>query len=75
MPNHVDIFLLRREMPPSEKTALQSVIEVDAERLRLEREAEILGSRDDPGEGEISTCRKYCPDLTIDLAPEKLPLV
>ncbi|XP_071102777.1 ATP-binding cassette sub-family F member 2-like [Haliotis cracherodii] len=48
VPQHVDIFLLRREMAPSEKTALESVIEVDEERLRLEKEAEILGARDDP---------------------------
>ena len=49
IPDHVDIFLLRREMSPSEKTAIQAVIDVDAERIKLEKEAEILGARDDPG--------------------------
>ncbi|PVD30264.1 hypothetical protein C0Q70_09527 [Pomacea canaliculata] len=47
IPDHIDIFLLRREMPPSDKTALEAVIEVDKERLRLEKEAEDLGHKDD----------------------------
>jgi ATP-binding cassette subfamily F protein 2 len=42
IPEHIDIFHLKREMPPSDKTALQCVIEVDAERMSLEREAERL---------------------------------
>ncbi|XP_033761748.1 ATP-binding cassette sub-family F member 2-like [Pecten maximus] len=46
VPDHVDIFHLSREMPPSEKTALQCVIEVDKERLALEHEAETLASVD-----------------------------
>ncbi|KAL8616591.1 ATP-binding cassette sub- F member 2 [Nucella lapillus] len=47
IPDHIDTFLLRREMAPSEKTALESVVEVDDERLRLEKEAEDLGHRGD----------------------------
>ncbi|KAK3588077.1 hypothetical protein CHS0354_012130 [Potamilus streckersoni] len=47
IPEHVDIFLLRKEMPPSDKTALQVVIEVDEERIRLEKEAELLASKED----------------------------
>lgn len=47
IPDHIDTFLLRREMPPSDKTALECVMEVDTERIRLEREAEVLGSKDD----------------------------
>ncbi|XP_069111173.1 ATP-binding cassette sub-family F member 2-like [Argopecten irradians] len=46
IPEHVDIFHLSREMPPSDKTALQCVIEVDKERLQLEHEAETLASMD-----------------------------
>lgn len=48
VPDHVDTFLLRREMPPSDKTALQCVMEADEERHRLEREAEELGHNSDP---------------------------
>ncbi|KAK7109852.1 ATP-binding cassette sub-family F member 2-like isoform X2 [Littorina saxatilis] len=47
LPDHIDSFLLRREMPPSDKTALESVIEVDHERLRLEQEAEELSHSND----------------------------
>eukprot|EP00745_Piridium_sociabile_P034772 TRINITY_DN60045_c0_g1_i1.p1 TRINITY_DN60045_c0_g1~~TRINITY_DN60045_c0_g1_i1.p1 ORF type:complete len:624 (+),score=198.86 TRINITY_DN60045_c0_g1_i1:60-1931(+) len=47
IPDHIDTFLLRREMAPSDKTALDCVIEVDHERLSLEKEAEDLGHRSD----------------------------
>lgn len=43
----IDIYHLTREMPPSEKTALEAVMEVDAERIHLEKMAEELGSKDD----------------------------
>lgn len=47
IPDHVDIFHLRREMAPSEKTALQAVCDVDKERIKLEHESEILATKDD----------------------------
>jgi ATP-binding cassette subfamily F protein 2 len=47
IPEHIDIFLLSREMTASDKTALQAVLDVDAARLRLEREAEELAHMDD----------------------------
>lgn len=53
IPEHVDIFMLKREMPPSDKTALQTVIEVDQERLRLEHEAEVLAARNDEGQSHF----------------------
>lgn len=48
IPDHIDIFLLRREMPPSDKTALETVVEVDQERMRLEKESEDLSHKLDP---------------------------
>ncbi len=33
-------------MPPSDKTALQCVMEVDQERIMLEHEAEILATKE-----------------------------
>lgn len=45
--DHIDIFHLTREMPASEKTALQCVMEVDDERVRLEALAEELASQMD----------------------------
>jgi len=47
VPNHVDIFHVTREIAPSSKTALQCVMEVDEERIRLEAEAEELALCED----------------------------
>merc|ERR1719431_64381 len=44
---HIDIFYLTREMPASEKTALQCVMEVDEERNRLEKLSDELSSCSD----------------------------
>uniref|UniRef100_A0A671NN04 ATP-binding cassette sub-family F member 2 n=1 Tax=Sinocyclocheilus anshuiensis TaxID=1608454 RepID=A0A671NN04_9TELE len=46
IPEHIDIYHLTREMAPSEKTALECVMEVDEERIQLEREAEKLAHED-----------------------------
>lgn len=46
IPEHVDIFHLQREMAPSEKTALEAVLEVDEEKKRLEHEAEELATHE-----------------------------
>lgn len=42
IPEHIDIYHLTMEMPPSDKTALQCVLEVQEERNRLEKQAEEL---------------------------------
>lgn len=47
IPEHLDIFFLKREMAPSDKTALECVMEVDATRLYLEAEAEELALKGD----------------------------
>ncbi|XP_071803384.1 ATP-binding cassette sub-family F member 2-like isoform X2 [Asterias amurensis] len=44
IPDHVDIFHLKREIAASDKTALECVMEVDEMRVRLEREAEELSA-------------------------------
>jgi len=40
IPDHIDIYHLRKEVDPTDKTALQAVLEVDEERARLEAELE-----------------------------------
>lgn len=50
IPGHIDIFHLRREMAPSDKTALECVMEVDEERMRLEHEAELLAVKNTDGQ-------------------------
>lgn len=44
---HIDIFYLSREMPASEKTALDAVKEADEERIKLEKLAESLVEKED----------------------------
>ncbi|KAG7269556.1 hypothetical protein CRUP_029825 [Coryphaenoides rupestris] len=46
IPEHIDIYHLTREMSPSDKTALECVMEVDEQRLMLEKEAERLAHED-----------------------------
>ena len=46
IPEHIDVFMLDREMPSSDKTPLETVMEVDEERTRLEKEAERLSHED-----------------------------
>jgi ATP-binding cassette subfamily F protein 2 len=45
IPDHFDIFHLTNEIEPTEKTALQCVMEVNKEKARLEKEAEQLAAR------------------------------
>jgi len=47
IPDHVDIFHVTREIAPSSKSALECVMEVDEERIRLEAEAESLALCED----------------------------
>lgn len=47
IPDHVDIFHLRKEIDACDKTALQAVMDVDAERIFLERRAEELSAMGD----------------------------
>ncbi|XP_022730170.1 ABC transporter F family member 1 [Durio zibethinus] len=49
IPEHMDIYHLTREIEASDMSALEAVISCDEERLRLEKEAEILAAQDDGG--------------------------
>ena len=42
IPPHINIYHLTREMAPSEKSALETVMEVDELRIELERECDEL---------------------------------
>ena len=43
---HIDIYFMDREIPPSDMSALEAVMKVDAEKERLEAEADVLGGRE-----------------------------
>ena len=48
IPEHIDIYFLDREMAASDQTALEAVMSVDNERLKLEKEAELLMDKEGP---------------------------
>jgi len=49
IPDHMDIYHLTREIEASDMSSLEAVISCDEERLKLEKEAELLASQDDGG--------------------------
>jgi ATPase subunit of ABC transporter with duplicated ATPase domains len=56
---HIDIYYLSREMPASEKTAMEAVMEADQERVRLEKLAEELVHRTD------DECQEYLMEVSL----------
>ncbi|KAL9296789.1 hypothetical protein ACSQ67_022685 [Phaseolus vulgaris] len=49
IPDHMDIYHLTREIEASDMSALEAVISCDEERLKLEKEVELLSAQDDGG--------------------------
>ncbi|KAK1266375.1 ABC transporter F family member 1 [Acorus gramineus] len=49
IPEHMDIYHLTREIEASDMSSLEAVICCDEERLKLEKEAELLAAQDDGG--------------------------
>ncbi|KAL8496554.1 hypothetical protein ACS0TY_020301 [Phlomoides rotata] len=53
IPDHMDIHHLTREIEASDMSSLQAVVSCDEERLRLEKEVEMLSAQDDGGGEQI----------------------
>jgi len=75
IPDHIDIYHLQHEMAPSDTTALQCVMDVDAERVRLEHEAEQLATMTSDGTVTFLCYRCCCRtssscDTLIKTRPE-----
>lgn len=69
IPEHIDIFHLTREMPASDKTALQCVMEVDEERVKLEKLAESLAHcEDDAAQEQLLDVYERLDDMSADTA-------
>lgn len=72
IPDHIDIFHLTREIPASTKTALQCVMEVDAERIKLEKLAEELAmSEEDDAQEQLIDIYERLDDMSADQAEAK----
>ncbi|XP_065349570.1 ATP-binding cassette sub-family F member 2 isoform X2 [Cloeon dipterum] len=69
IPEHIDIFHLTREMPASEKNALQCVMEVDEERVRLEKLAEeLVACEDEEAQEQLMDIYERLDDMNADTA-------
>ncbi|XP_065162979.1 ATP-binding cassette sub-family F member 2 [Atheta coriaria] len=69
IPEHIDIFHLTREMPASDKSALQCVMEVDEERVRLEKMAETLvACEDDESQEQLMDIYERLDEISADTA-------
>lgn len=68
VPVHVDIFHLKNEIEASDKTALECVMEVDEERLRLEAEAAELTKLGDQGSERLFDIFERLDELDADKA-------
>lgn len=72
IPDHIDIFHLTREIPASTKTALQCVMEVDEERIKLEKLAEELATNeDDESQDQLIDIYERLDDMAADQAEAK----
>jgi ATP-binding cassette subfamily F protein 2 len=69
---HIDIYYVQREMPASEKTALEAVMEADEERCRLEKLAEeLVHIEDDATQEYLMEVYDRLDELGADTAEAK----
>ncbi|XP_017492946.1 PREDICTED: ATP-binding cassette sub-family F member 2-like [Rhagoletis zephyria] len=74
--DHIDIYHLTRECPPSEKTALEAVLDVDQERVRLEAQAEELAQyQDDASQEQLMDIYERLDELEADKATAKASFI
>lgn len=72
VPDHIDIFYLTREIAASSKSALQCVMEVDQERIKLEKLAEsLVASEDDDSQEQLMDIYDRLDDMSADKAEAK----
>jgi len=70
--DHIDIYYLSREMPASEKTALEAVKEADEERIKLEKLAEeLVHLEDDESQEYLMEVYDRLDELGADTAEAK----
>lgn len=67
IPEHMDIYHLSSEIEASDMSALQAVICCDEERMKLEKEAEILSAQV-TSSSNASYCYICAPDICIGIS-------
>lgn len=69
---HADIYHLTREIPASDKTAIEAVLDVDQERIRLEKLAEELAQyNDEESQEQLMDIYERLDDIGADKAEAK----
>ncbi|CAJ0577055.1 unnamed protein product, partial [Mesorhabditis spiculigera] len=72
LPDHLDMFMVSREMEASTKTALQAVVDVDEERKHLEKLSEELAAcDDDESQQKLMDIYERLDEMDADLAEAK----
>uniref|UniRef100_A0A1I7V542 ABC transporter domain-containing protein n=1 Tax=Caenorhabditis tropicalis TaxID=1561998 RepID=A0A1I7V542_9PELO len=72
IPENVDMYLVSREMPASEMTALQAVVDVDSVRKDLEHLAEQLaGQPDEESQEKLMDVYERLDEMDAELAEKK----
>lgn len=70
--DHIDIYYLSRETPASEKTALETVMSADEERIKLEKLAEsLVTNEDDDAQEYLMEVYERLDELGADTAEAK----
>lgn len=72
IPESVDMYLVSREMPASDMTALQAVVDVDSVRKELEHLAEQLaGNADEESQDKLMDVYERLDEMDAELAEKK----
>lgn len=72
----IDIYHLSREIPPTDKTALEAVLDVDKEKARLEALAEQLATcTDDESQDQLLDIYERLDDMGADKAVAKAAFI
>ncbi|GAY59721.1 hypothetical protein CUMW_196690 [Citrus unshiu] len=71
IPDHMDIYHLSREIEASDMSSLEAVISCDEERLKLEKEAEILGAQEDGGGEQLERVYERLEALDASTAEKR----
>jgi len=76
IPDHIDMYFQNREAPASNKTALECVLDVDQERIKLEKLAEELSlCTDDESHDELMDIYERLDEMSADTASQRAALL
>merc|ERR1711972_26238 len=72
IPGHIDMYFLNREAPVSNKTSLECVLDVDKERIKLEKLAEeLVMCTDDESHEELMDIYERLDEMSSETAAQR----